>query len=156
MPATTAAQVTALNRLDSTALENCVARYSAGNGQAGSALALAAQGGHVEETPVIGGPAEREGVPEAPLAWRHGFHLRRLSFGPGARLPAHARHEEEVWAIHEGRLRVRWGSGSLALGAGDVLTLPVGLMREIDNPGAGAAVAFVVRGGDSPSTARWN
>ena len=156
MPATTAAQVAALNRLDSAALERCVARYSAGNGTAGSALALAAEGGHVGETPIIGGSGEREGVAEAPLSWRHGFHLRRMTFGPGARLPIHARHEEEVWTIHEGRLRVRWGNESLALGAGDVLTLPVGLTRKIDNPGADAATAFVVRGGDSPSAPRWN
>ena len=155
MPATTRQQVESLNRLDSAALENCVVRHAAGNGNAGSALALAAEGGRVEETPIIGGVGETEGVAEAPLAWPHGFNLRRLRFDSAARLPLHTRDEEEVWTIHEGRLRIRWTHGSLTLGRGDVLTAPAGVMREIDNPGTEAAVAFVVRGGDSPSAPRW-
>ena len=155
MPRTTRQQVESLNRLDSAALEHCVVRDAAGNGNAGSALALAAEGGRVEETPIIGGAGETEGVAEAPLAWSHGFNLRRLRFDSAARLPLHARDEEEVWTIHEGRLRIRWAEGSLTLGRGDVLTAPAGVLREIDNPGTEAAVAFVVRGGDSPSAPRW-
>ena len=155
MPATTAQQAASLDRLDSAALENCVVRYSVGAGQAGSALALAAEGGRVEEMPIIGGADEAEGVAQAPLAWRHGFHLRRLVFEPGARLPLHARLEEEVWTLLAGRLRIRWGGQALMLGAGDVLTVPVGLAREIDNPGGDSALAFVVRGGDQPSAAQW-
>ncbi len=155
MPATTPQQMELLDRLDSKALENCVARWSAGSGEAGSVLALGATGGHVTETPIIGGPGEEEGVAEAPLAWPHGFHLRRMSFRAGARLPRHARLEEEVWTIHEGRLRFLWGEERLDLGPGDVLTVPVGLMREIENPFSPIATAFVVRGGDCPSAPRW-
>jgi len=155
MPATSAEQVAELTRLDSAALESCVARYNDANGAADSALAQTASGGRVREEPIIGQANLQEGVPQAPLAWEHGFHLRRLEFGPGARLPAHSRGEEEVWTVHEGRLRITWGHESLDLAPGDVLTIPIELERTIENPGADPAEAFVVRGGDSPAAPRW-
>ncbi|MYE47841.1 MAG: cupin domain-containing protein [Gammaproteobacteria bacterium] len=155
MPATTAAQVAELTRLDSAALESCVARYGGANGVADSVLEQNASGGRVMEQPIIGQANPEEGVPQAPLAWKHGFHLRRLKFGPGARLPAHSRCEEEVWTVHEGRLRITWGRESLDLAPGDVLTVPIGLERTIENPGGDLAEAFVVRGGDSPAAPRW-
>ena len=94
-------------------------------------------------------------MPQAPLAWEHGFPLRRLKFGPGARLPAHSRAEEEVWTVHAGRLQIAWGHDSLDLAPGDVLTVPIGLERTIENPGPDPAEAFVVRGGDSPAAPQW-
>ena len=156
MPVTTADQVARLDRLDGAALERCVARYSAANGGANSALASRAEGESVEESPIIGQPNGKENVAEAPLSWQHGFHLRRLGFDPGARLPLHSRLEEEVWTIHAGRLRICWGSEVLELGPGDVLTVPLGLTRAIENPGDQPAEAFVVRGGDSPAAPQWS
>ena len=155
MPATTPAQVAELQRLDSEALESCVARYRSANGAADSILALNASGGRVSEEAIIGQSNSQEGLPQAPLAWEHGFHLRRLELGPGASLPAHSRKEEEVWAVHEGKFRFAWGGEALELGPGDVLTVPIGLERTIANPGADAAEAFVVRGGDSPCGPHW-
>ena len=155
MPATTAGQVAELKRLDSTSLESCVARYHDGNGAADSVLARNASAGRVSEQAIIGQANSKEGVPQAPLAWEHGFHLRRLEFGPGARLPAHSRREEEVWTVHEGNLRIGWGRESLALAPGDVLTVPIGLERTIENPTADPAEAFIVRGGDSPAGPHW-
>ena len=155
MSATTPGQVAELKRLDSEALESCVARYRSANGAADSVLALNASGGRVSEEAIIGQSNPEEALPQAPLAWEHGFHLRRLELGPGASLPAHSRKEEEVWAIHEGKLRIAWGREALELGPGDVLTVPIGLERTIENPGADAAVAFVVRGGDSPCGPQW-
>lgn len=155
MPPTTSGQAAELKRLDSAALESCVARYRGANGTAGSVLALNASGGRVREEAIIGQANPQEDVAQAPLAWKHGFHLRRLEFGPRACLPAHSRREEEVWAVHDGKLRVGWGRDSLELGPGDVLTLPIGLERTIENPGAEPAEAFVVRGGDSPDAPQW-
>ena len=155
MPATTAVQVAELKRLDSASLKSCVARYYDGNVAADSVLARNASGGGVSEQAIIGQDNPEEGVPQAPLAWKHGFHLRRLEFGPGARLPAHLRREEEVWTVHEGRLRIAWGRESLDLAPGDVLTVPIGLERTIENPTADPAEAFVVRGGDSPAGPHW-
>lgn len=156
MPTTTAEQVAELTRLDSAALESCVARYGAANGAAGSDLARNASGGSVTEEPIIGLSNRDEGVPKAPLSWPHGFHLRRIRFHAGAALPVHSRLEEEVWAIHEGRLQIRWEAHALELGPGDVLTVPIGLVRSVKNASAGTSEAFVVRGGDSPSPPRWS
>jgi mannose-6-phosphate isomerase-like protein (cupin superfamily) len=155
MPATSAGQVAELKRLDSASLESCVARYRGANGGADSVLARNASGGGVSEQAIIGQDNPEEGVLQGPLAWEHGFHLRRLEFGPGARLPAHSRREEEVWTVHEGRLRIGWGRESLDLAPGDVLTVPIGLERTIENPTADPAEAFVVRGGDSPAGPQW-
>ena len=155
MPATTAGQVAELTRLDSAALQSCVARYRATNGAADSILARNASGGSVSEQAIIGQCNLQEGVQQAPLSWQHGFHLRRLKFGPGARLPAHSRADEEVWTVHEGRLRITWGHEYLDLAPGDVLTVPTGLERTIENPRADPAEAFVVRGSDSPAAPKW-
>ena len=155
MPVTSAEQVEALDRLDSDALEACVARLDGAREALGSGLALNSRNGQVRETPIIGEANAPEGVSEAPLAWRHGFHLRRLQFDPGAIVPFHSRREVEVWTIHAGNLRIFWGSGALELAPGDVLTVPVGLERSIENPGDGPAEAFVVRGGDSPGGPQW-
>ena len=155
MLATTPVQVAELQRLDSEALESCVARYRGANAEADSILALNASGGRVGEEAIIGQSNPEEGLPQAPLAWEHGFHLRRLEFGPGACLPGHSRREEEVWTVHEGKLRIGWGGESLDLGPGDVMTVPIGLERTIANPGAAPAEAFVVRGGDSPCGPQW-
>ena len=155
MPVTTPGQVAELQRMDSEALESCVARYRSANGAADSVLALNASGGRVIEEAIIGQSNPEEGVLEARLAWEHGFHLRRLEFAPGACFPAHSRREEEVWTVHEGTLRIGWGRESLDLGPGDVLTVPIGLERTIENLGDSAAEAFVVRGGDSPDGPHW-
>ena len=155
MPVTTAGQVAALTRLDSAALESCVARYHAANGAADSVLARNASAGRVSEEAIIGQAIPEEGVPQAPLPWEHGFQLRRLAIGPGARLPAHSRREEEVWTVHKGNLRISWGRESLDLAPGDVLTVPIGLERTIENPAAHTAEAFVVRGSDSPAAPQW-
>ncbi|MDE0000831.1 MAG: cupin domain-containing protein [Rhodospirillaceae bacterium] len=156
MPATTAGQVADLTRLDSAALESCVARHSDAKSAAGSVISASAEHSHIREFPVIGERNDSEGVPKAPLSWRHGFQLRQLAFEPGASTPVHSRIEEEVWTIHEGRLRVHWGEHALDLGPGDVLTVPIGLSRRFENPGSEPAVAFVVRGGNAPFPPQWS
>ncbi len=155
MPATTPGQVAELKRLDSEALESCVARRSETKAAAESVLAGQARCGSVTEFPLIGNRNEAEGVPKAPLSWHHGFHLRRIQFDPGAALPPHSRLEEEVWTIHEGCLRVRLEAHALDLGPGDTLTVPLGLARCVENANPEPAEAFVVRGGDSPSPPQW-
>ena len=155
MPVTTTEQVESLERLDSDALEACVVRYQSRTGNADSELARNAKDGRVREAPIIGQANASEGISEARLAWKHGLHLRRLQFDPGAIVPFHSRREEEVWTIHTGTLRVSWRREFLILGPGDVLTVPIGLERSIENPGESPAEAFVVRGGDSPYGPQW-
>ena len=156
MPATTAEQVVALDRLDSAALEGCVVRYAEAKAADASVVSASARRGSIAEFPLIGERNDPEGVPTAPLSWRHGFQLRRIAFEPGAATPLHSRLEEEVWTIHEGRMRIHWGEQALGLGPGDVLTVPIGLARRFENPGSQPLAAFVVRGGDSPLPPQWS
>lgn len=155
MPATTAGQVAELERLDSAALEACVVRCAEATAATESDMSRQAQHGSIEEFPLIGQSNEAEGVPNAPLSWQHGFHLRRIRFNPRAALPVHSRLEEEVWTIHEGCLRICWEGNALDLGSGDTLTIPIGLARCVENATLEPAEAFVVRGGDSPAAPEW-
>ncbi len=109
----------------------------------------------VRECPIVGGASAAEGLPAGPLDWPHGFHVRALHLDPGAGIPAHRRLEAEVLLMHRGELRVEWPGGALVLGAGDTLTVPVGLPRAYANPGGGVTEVYVVRGGDAPAAAQF-
>jgi len=52
--------------------------------------------------------------------------------------------------MHHGRLKYVWEGGELEMQAGDVLTAPIGLARQYVSGDDEAAIAYVVRGGDSP------
>lgn len=109
-------------------------------------------GAGVDERAVIGPESRREGVAAGPLAWSHGFHLRRVSFAPGAATSRHIRDEAEVVFVQSGAVTMDWDDGSLTLAPGDTLTVPAGLARTFRS-GEGA-IAFVVRGGDAPGPVR--
>ncbi len=53
--------------------------------------------------------------------------------------------------MHHGRLKYVWEGGELEMRAGDVLTAPIGLARQYVSADIEGAIAYVVRGGDSPS-----
>ncbi|CAN5513346.1 cupin domain-containing protein [soil metagenome] len=118
---------------------------------ANPASALAAEG--VEEAGVIVPRATRDGFAPGPIAgwWPHGFNLRRLTLQTGAYVPTHVRAEEEVIFVQEGTLEVSWADGALILGAGDTLTVPVGLPRALRNTASVPLKAFVVRGSEDPA-----
>lgn len=122
-----------------------------GQAVANSRSPLAADG--VQEAPLIVPAATGDGFPAGPITgwWRHGFNLRQLALASGAYVPHHVRHEAEVLFIQEGTLEVAWEDGSIVMGAGDTLTVPVGLPRSFRNTASVPAVAFVVRGTDSPA-----
>jgi mannose-6-phosphate isomerase-like protein (cupin superfamily) len=107
----------------------------------------------VEEAGVIVPRSTRDGFEPGPITgwWPQAFNLRRLTLQSGAYVPAHARTEAEVLLVQEGTLEMSWDEGALHLGAGDTLTVPVGLMRAFRNTASVPCVAFVVRGGDDPS-----
>ena len=85
--------------------------------------------------------------------WQHDFTLRRLKLETGATIPPHARAEQEVIFVQSGTLEVNWADGKLIIGAGDTLTVPVGLAHGFRNPTSADAIAFVVRGAASPGRA---
>ena len=74
-----------------------------------------------------------------------------LKLETGATIPQHARSEQEVIFVQSGTLEFTWDGGKLIMGAGDTLTVPVGLMHGFRNPASADAIAFVIRGAASPA-----
>lgn len=107
----------------------------------------------INESPIIGAKSPAEGLPAGQMAWPHGFHVRHFSMAPGAETRRHMRAEEEVIFVHKGRLSVGVDDGSVDLGPGDVITLPVSAVRRFANRSDSPLEAFVVRGGDHPESA---
>ncbi len=104
----------------------------------------------LSESAIVGAENADEGMPAGKMSWPHGFHLRRWKFNPGYSTPWHRRNEAEVIMMHRGRLKYVWDGGELEMQAGDVLTAPIGLVRQYVSGDDEAAIAYVVRGGDSP------
>ncbi len=107
----------------------------------------------VQEAGIVSTRASRDGFPRGPIAgwWPHGFSLRRLTLQPGAYIPTHCRHETEVLMLHEGTLEVDTADGALWMGAGDLLTVPVGVYHALRNTTSRRAEAFIVRGSEDPA-----
>ena len=107
----------------------------------------------VEEAPVITPRATGDRFAAGPICgwWPHGFNLRRLTMATGAHVPLHARAEVEVLFVQEGTVEVSWDDGAIVMGAGDTLSVPVGLPRAFRNTASVAATLFVVRGSDMPA-----
>jgi len=107
----------------------------------------------VAEAGVIVPHATSDGFAAGPIAgwWSHGFNLRRLVLQSGAYVPFHARAEAEVLFIQSGTLEVSWPTGSLMMGAGDTLTVPIGLQHAFRNTASVPCDVFVVRGSDDPA-----
>ena len=106
----------------------------------------------VEECGVINLAATDDGFPAGPITgnWTHGFALRVLRMTSGAEVPLHTRMESEVIFVHRGSLEVKWADGRIVMGAGDTLTIPMGLPRSLRNTASDRLVAYVVRGDDNP------
>jgi mannose-6-phosphate isomerase-like protein (cupin superfamily) len=130
-------------------LAQCVARPA--DMVPNPASPLAAEG--VGEAGVIVTRPTRDGFPAGPIRgwWPQDFNLRRLTLETGAYVPLHARHEAEVLFVQEGTLEVSWADGVLVMGAGDTLTVPVGLPHAFRNTASVQAIVFVVRGTDDPA-----
>ncbi len=103
------------------------------------------------ESAIIGARNEDEGMPAGKMTWPHGFHVRRWKFKPGYSTHRHSRDEEEVILVQSGRLKYVWEGGELEMQAGDVLTAPIAQVRQYVSGKDEGAIAYVVRGGDSPS-----
>lgn len=151
-----AVQIDELKTPDATKMQSCVAFGAQLEGNPDSPLlSLAAEQG-VEEAAVITPVATDDGFPLGPIQgwWQHGFNIRRLTIAAGASIAAHCRQEAEVVFLHSGSLSVISAddvNDAVHMTPGDTLTLPVGFDREWRNTSAESAVAFAVRGGDSPA-----
>ncbi|WP_419806733.1 cupin domain-containing protein [Terriglobus sp.] len=115
---------------------------------------LAAEG--VEEAGVIVPQTTSDAFPAGPILgwWPHDFNLRRLTLQTGAYIPLHARKEVEVLFVQSGTVEICWRNAdseeSLVMGAGDTLSMPVGVQHSFRNTASGPAVLFVVRGTEDP------
>ena len=145
MRPTTDADVARLRRMSADELAKCVVRRDE--------LPSIGSGGlpGIDERPIIGEESAPEGLAPGRMDWPHGFHLRHFAIEPGAASELHRRAEEEVIMMHRGRLTLTLGGGTVELGPGDVLTVPVGMARKFENRGAADVEAYVVRGGDCPA-----
>lgn len=112
---------------------------------------LAAPG--VVEAAIITPRATGDGFDAGPISgwWPHGFNLRQLTLATGAYVPLHARREAEVLFVQSGTVEVGWADGAVVMGAGDTLSVPVGLPHAFRNTASVDAVVFVVRGTDEPA-----
>ncbi len=112
---------------------------------------LAAAG--VAEAGIIVPQPTSDGFPAGPITgwWPQGFNLRRLTLATGAYVPMHARAEAEVLMVQSGTLEVSWAEGAILVGAGDTLTVPVGLPHAFRNTASADAEIFVVRGSEDPA-----
>lgn len=117
MPRTSPEQVAALHRATAEEAEALVWRARTGSGV----------------TPVIG--------PDAALSGPHPFTLQRIDLHPGEAQDAVVA-APEVLFVQSGRLTVTWADGSIDLGEGDTMTVPVGLERRL----SGQCAAYRVSG----------
>jgi quercetin dioxygenase-like cupin family protein len=147
MPATTAEDVKRMRRMTVDEFEQCVCREADLDK---TSVGIFGDDGLVESA-IVGAENTDEGMPDGKISWPHGFHLRRWKFNPGYSTPWHRRNEAEVIMMHAGRLKYVWEGGELEMQAGDVLTAPIGLARQYVCGDDEVAIAYVVRGGDSPS-----
>ncbi len=144
-----AADLAALRTPPAEKLAQC--RVTAAGMVANARSKLAGPG--VAEASVIAPRPTQDGFGPGPIAgwWEHGFNLRRLTLETGAYVPPHARGETEVIMVQEGTLEVTWAEGAIFMGAGDTLSVPVGLAHGFRNCASVPMVAFVVRGSEDPA-----
>ncbi len=146
MPVTTAEDVKRLRRMTADEIKECVVREVELDKT--STNVFGDDG--LTESAIVGAENPDEGMPSGKMSWLHRFHLRRWKVSPGYSTPWHRRNEAEVIMMHRGRLKYVWERGELEMQAGDVLTAPIGLARQYVSGDNEAAIAYVVRGGDSP------
>lgn len=134
-------------------LLECVAR--AGQMTANPDSPLAGEG--VAEAAIIVPRPTRDRFAAGPVRgwWPHDLNLRRLTLETAAYIPMHARQEAEVLFVQSGTVELSWTDGaeeeSLLMGAGDTLSVPVGLVHAFRNTASVPAVVFVVRGTEDPA-----
>ncbi len=76
----------------------------------------------------------------APLNWPHAFTLERLVVDEASDGRVATPAAPEVLFVHAGMLTVAWADSELTLGAGDTMTMPVGVERRL----SGSGVAYRV------------
>jgi quercetin dioxygenase-like cupin family protein len=147
MPRTTEEQVAEHRVIDATGLREIIIRTR--KFEWSKETTLASFDG-VEEVALLGPVNAAEGIPEAPLAWEHGFVLRALRLAPGAIVPPHIRREEEVIFVQHGECQVTVNGTKLELAPGDTFTTPIGSARAFSNLGEKVCTIYITRRNNKP------
>ena len=82
--------------------------------------------------------------PDAPLNWPHGFTLECLSFEASAPVMKMQAHVPTVLFVQTGVIELAWDHKAMRLGAGDTMTLPIGVEFQVGSPTQG--VIYRVQG----------
>ncbi len=77
-----------------------------------------------------------------PLDWDHGFSMERFDIAAGEEIEWDGENGVDVLFVHKGQVTLSAVDGDLTLGAGDTLSMPVGLQRVLASKDG--AVAFLV------------
>ncbi|MBT8441108.1 MAG: cupin domain-containing protein [Gammaproteobacteria bacterium] len=89
----------------------------------------------------------------------HGFNIGGARQPPGCVNSQHSHETAEVFVVHSGRWAFNLGAdgadGSIELGPGDTISIPVHVFRGFTNVGDGAGFLFAVLGGDDPGRVTW-
>jgi quercetin dioxygenase-like cupin family protein len=148
MPRTTPEQVARHQVVDINGLQKIIIRNRNFQWLKGTALSVF---DGVEEAALLGPANAAESIPEGQLNWPHGFVMRAFRIAPGARIPAHTRHEEEVIFVQQGRFNIEVDDHILELGPGDTFTTPIGSARAFVNPGHEVCTIYITRRFDQPA-----
>lgn len=99
-------------------------------------------------------PDQHVHIPEA-----HGFNIGGARQPPGCLNSQHSHDTAEVFIVHSGRWRFMWGvnadDGSVELGPGDTISIPIHMFRGFENIGDDTGFLFAVLGGDNPGKVTW-
>jgi len=89
----------------------------------------------------------------------HGFNIGGARQPPGCLNSQHSHDTAEVFIVHTGRWRFMWGAnaddGSVELGPGDTISIPIHMFRGFENIGDDIGFLFAVLGGDHPGKVTW-
>ncbi len=90
----------------------------------------------------------------------HGFSVGAAAMPPGTVNNLHLHFTAEVFMVHSGIWRFRWGSdgtgGELTGGPGDVVSVPTWIFRGFTNVGAETGWIFTALGGDDTGGIIWH
>ncbi|WP_116472988.1 cupin domain-containing protein [Zobellella maritima] len=97
------------------------------------------------------GPTGQSGTPVILQDDQAGFNLYGIAAVPGQGTSVTVRGEQEVWHVSRGQWRLSWGQqgeqGSLEMGAGDVISIPAGVPKRLENIGPEDGFCFNVVNG---------
>lgn len=89
----------------------------------------------------------------------HGFNVGGARQTPGTFNSQHSHEREEIFVVHSGVFRFHFGpdrqDGSIVLGEGDTVSVPVRIFRGFENIGSDAGYLMAVLAGDDPGPVTW-